>query len=546
MDLADIRQAIDGIDTTLLNSFVERMDIATEVAKSKIEMGKAVFDPARERSKLNNLASRAPERYEAQTITLFRLLMSMSKAEQQRYINELKGITVSQKAHATAAASDTPFPQTATVACQGVEGAYKAVMKPTEGTILTVARVASEEAAACGASEVPALWDVVLAAGQKALEDTPNLLPVLKKAGVVDAGGFGFITILEGMLDAMRGIHKERTVEQPARAAANFEAIRDEDITFTYCTEFIAERKDKARNVGRLRAILNDIGDSLVVVEDDDIVKVHVHTDQPNKALEEGLKFGPLLTVKIENMREQHTAKVIEGTADTPKERVIVPAEKKYGFVAVAAGEGLKSLFTDLGADAVVQGGQTMNPSTDDIIRAVDSVPAEVVFVLPNNKNIIMAAEQAVHLSEEKKLVVVPTKTIPQGISAMLAVDPDAEQDTELATAMTEAASHVRSGQVTYAARDSEFDGKKIKQGEYLSLSEGRLCASGRETSVLKKLVREMVSDDSAFATVIFGEGVTEEQAAEVENLLHKANKDMEISVINGGQPVYYYILSVE
>ena len=348
------------------------------------------------------------------------------------------------------------------------------------------------------------------------------------------------------MLDAMRGIHKERTVEQPARAAANFEAIRDEDITFTYCTEFIAERKDKARNVARLRSILNEIGDSLVVVEDDDIVKVHVHTDQPNKALEEGLKFGPLLTVKIENMREQHTAKVIEGTADTPKERVIVPAEKKYGFVAVAAGEGLKSLFTDLGADAVVQGGQTMNPSTDDIIRAVDSVPAEVVFVLPNNKNIIMAAEQAVHLSEEKKLVVVPTKTIPQGISAMLAVDPDAEQDTELATAMTEAASHVRSGQVTYAARDSEFDGKKIKQGEYLSLSEGRLCASGRETSVLKKLVREMVSDDSAFATVIFGEGVTEEQAAEVENLLHKANKDMEISVINGGQPVYYYILSVE
>ncbi len=276
--------------------------------------------------------------------------------------------------------------------------------------------------------------------GRAALAETVHQNPVLEKAGVVDAGGFGFITILEGMLDAMRGIHKERTVEQPARAAANFEAIRDEDITFTYCTEFIAERKDKARNVGRLRAILNDIGDSLVVVEDDDIVKVHVHTDQPNKALEEGLKFGPLLTVKIENMREQHTAKVIEGTADTPKERVIVPAEKKkYGFVAVAAGEGLKSLFTDLGADAVVQGGQTMNPSTDDIIRAVDSVPAEVVFVLPNNKNIIMAAEQAVHLSEEKKLVVVPTKTIPQGIPS--------------------------------AARDSEFDGKKIVTyaGEYLS-----------------------------------------------------------------------------
>ena len=425
---------------------------------------------------------------------------------------------------------------------EGVDTAYKAVMKPAEGTILTVSRVAAQKTVEqCQADD-----SLSAEQGRAALAETVHQNPVLEKAGVVDAGGFGFITILEGMLDAMRGIHKERTVEQPARAAANFEAIRDEDITFTYCTEFIAERKDKARNVGRLRAILNDIGDSLVVVEDDDIVKVHVHTDQPNKALEEGLKFGPLLTVKIENMREQHTAKVIEGTADTPKERVIVPAEKKYGFVAVAAGEGLKSLFTDLGADAVVQGGQTMNPSTDDIIRAVDSVPAEVVFVLPNNKNIIMAAEQAVHLSEEKKLVVVPTKTIPQGISAMLAVDPDAEQDTELATAMTEAASHVRSGQVTYAARDSEFDGKKIKQGEYLSLSEGRLCASGREASVLKKLVREMVSDDSAFATVIFGEGVTEEQAAEVENLLHKANKDMEISVINGGQPVYYYILSVE
>lgn len=364
---------------------------------------------------------------------------------------------------------------------------------------------------------------------------------------MVDAGGFGFITIFEGMLDALRGIHKERAVAaEPTKSTADFAAINDEDITFTYCTEFIASRKDKARNVARLRSILNEIGDSLVVVEDDDIVKVHVHTDQPNKALEEGLKFGPLLTVKIENMREQHTAKVIEGTADAPKERVIVPAEKKFGFVAVAAGEGLKSLFTDLGADVVVQGGQTMNPSTDDILHAVDAVPAEIVFVLPNNKNIIMAAEQAVHLSEEKKVIVVPTKTIPQGISAMLAVDPEAEQDSELALAMLDAAKHVRSGQVTYAARDSEFDGKKIKQGEYLSLCEGKLCANGKETSVIKKLAREMVSDDSAFATVIFGEGVTEEQAAEVENLLHKENKEMEINVINGGQPVYYYIISVE
>ena len=434
---------------------------------------------------------------------------------------------------------------------EGVETAYKAVMKPAEGTILTVSRVAAQHAVeACQAEpELSAeqVLEKILECGRVALEETIHQNPVLEKAGVVDAGGFGFLTILEGMLDALRGIHKERKIAEPAvSTAADFGAIADEDITFTYCTEFIAARKDKARNVGRLRAILNDIGDSLVVVEDDDIVKVHVHTDQPNKALEEGLKFGPLLTVKIENMREQHTAKVIEGTADAPRERVIVPAEKKFGFVSVAAGEGLKALFTDLGADAVVQGGQTMNPSTDDIVRAVDAVPAEIVFVLPNNKNIIMAAEQAVHLSEEKKIVVVPTRTIPQGISALLAVDPDCEDEAALAQAMRDAAHHVRSGQVTYAARDSEFDGKKIRQGEYLSLSEGKLCASGRESSVLKKLVREMVTDESAFATVIYGEGVSEEQAAEVEALLHKENKDMEISVINGGQPVYYYILSVE
>ena len=434
---------------------------------------------------------------------------------------------------------------------EGVDTAYKAVMKPAEGTILTVSRVAAQHAVELCQADPSLTAEQVLAAiieqGHIALEETVHQNPVLEKAGVVDAGGFGFITIFEGMLDALRGIHKERTISaEPTQSAADFGAINDEDITFTYCTEFIASRKDKARNVGRLRSILNEIGDSLVVVEDEDIVKVHVHTDQPNKALEEGLKFGPLLTVKIENMREQHTAKVIEGTADAPRERVIVPAEKKYGFVAVAAGEGLKNVFTDLGADVVVQGGQTMNPSTDDILHAVDAVPAEIVFVLPNNKNIIMAAEQAVHLSEEKKVIVVPTRTIPQGISAMLAVDPDMEQDSELALAMLDAAKLVRSGQVTYAARDSEFDGKKIKQGEYLSLCEGKLCANGKETSVLKKLAREMVSDDSAFATVIYGEGVTAEQAAEVENLLHKENKEMEINVIDGGQPVYYYIISVE
>ena len=434
---------------------------------------------------------------------------------------------------------------------EGVETAYKAVMKPAEGTILTVSRVSAQHAVeACQADpslSAEQVLEAVLERGRTALDETIHQNPVLEKAGVVDAGAFGFLTILEGMLDAVRGVHRDRKPAQAgSQSAADFGAISDEDITFTYCTEFIAARKDKARNVGRLRAILSEIGDSLVVVDDDDIVKVHVHTDQPNKALEEGLKFGPLLTVKIENMREQHTAKVIEGTADEPRERVVVPPEKPFGYVAVAAGDGLKALFADLGVDEVVQGGQTMNPSTDDIVRAVDAVPAETVFVLPNNKNIIMAAEQAVHLAEGKKIVVVPTRTIPQGISAMLAADPDCGDEATLTEAMRDAAHHVRSGQVTYAARDSEYDGKKIKQGEYLSLLEGRLCASGRESAVLKKLVREMVTDESAFATVIYGEGVTEQQAAEVEALLHKENKEMEISVVDGGQPVYYYILSVE
>ena len=425
---------------------------------------------------------------------------------------------------------------------EGVDTAYKAVMKPTEGTILTVARVSAERAVeqcqAESALSVEQVFEAVLARGKEALEETVHQNPVLEKAGVVDAGGFGFLAILEGMFDAFRGIKKERKAVEESKPAADFSAISDEDITFTYCTEFIAERRDKARNVGRMRQLLSGIGDSLVV-------KVHVHTDEPNRALEEGLKFGPLLTVKIENMREQHTAKVIEGTADAPQERVIVPPEKKYGFVAVAAGEGLKNVFTDLGVDVVVQGGQTMNPSTDDLLRAVDAVPAEIVFVLPNNKNIIMAAEQAVHLSDQKKIIVVGTKTIPQGISALLAVDPDADEDA-LTEAMRQAAHQVRSGQVTYAARDSEFDGKRIKEGEWLSLCEGKLCANGRESSVIKKLVRELVREDSAFATVIYGEGVTEEQAAEVEALLRRENKDLEITVINGGQPVYYYILSVE
>lgn len=432
---------------------------------------------------------------------------------------------------------------------EGVEAAYKAVMKPAEGTILTVSRVAAQHAVECCQANpelsVEEVFAAVLERGQTALQETTQQNPVLAKAGVVDAGGFGFLAILEGMRDAYLGIYKERAIPEdtPSKAAADFSAISDEDITFTYCTEFIAQRKDKARNVGRLRAILSGIGDSLVVVDDDDIVKVHVHTDQPNKALEEGLKFGPLLTIKIENMREQHTAKVIESTE--PRERVIRDPEKKYGFVAVAAGEGLGSVFTDLGADVVVKGGQTMNPSTNDILYAIDAVPAEVVFVFPNNKNIIMAAEQAVPLSG-KQVVIIPSRNIPQGISALLAFDPDGETETNTG-AMKEAMEAVTAGQITYAARNSEFDGKKIKEGEYLALCEGKLCANSRKPfDAVKKLAREMVRTDSAFATIIFGEGVSEEDAAKVEEIFRKENRDLEITVIDGGQPVYYYIISVE
>ncbi|MBS5166178.1 MAG: DAK2 domain-containing protein [Butyricicoccus pullicaecorum] len=434
---------------------------------------------------------------------------------------------------------------------EGVETAYKAVMKPAEGTILTVTRVAAQHAVELCQSN-PALsvhevFEAVLERGQTALAETTKQNPVLEKAGVVDAGGFGFLVIFEGMFDAFRGIQKERKIEPSASSAstADFGAIQDEDITFTYCTEFIAARKDKARNVGRMRALLGEIGDSLVVVEDDDIVKVHVHTDQPNKVLEEGLKFGPLLTIKIENMREQHTAKVIEGTV-APKDREIREPEKKYGFVAVAAGEGLHAVFSDLGCDEIVQGGQTMNPSTEDILRAVDRTPAEVVYVFPNNKNIIMAAQQAAVLCENKKVVIIPTKNIPQGISALLVFDGEAEED-ENTEVMQQAIGGVRAGQVTYAARNSEFDGKKIKEGEYLALCEGRLTAnSKRPHDVLKKLVRELVHPDSTFATIIYGEGVSEEEAVKLEEMFLRENHDLEITVINGGQPVYYYILSVE
>ena len=437
---------------------------------------------------------------------------------------------------------------------EGVQAAYKAVMKPAEGTILTVSRVAAQHVVEmCQSNPEIGCAEVLreaLRVGHEALAETTHQNPVLEKAGVVDAGGFGFLTVLEGMNDAYNGIHKERVIAEPAaeqKSGATFSDIKDEDITFTYCTEFIAERKDKARNVQRLRSFLNSIGDSLVVVEDDEIVKVHVHTDQPNEALEAGLKFGQLLTVKIENMRQQHSAKIVEEASGLEsKARQIAEPEKKYGFVSVAAGDGLVNVFHDLGVDQMVQGGQTMNPSTDDILHAIDAVPAEIVFVLPNNKNIIMAAEQAVPLCESKTVVIIPTKNIPQGISAMLSFDESMEMD-ENREAMLDAAANVRSGQVTYAARNSDFDGKKIKEGEYLSLLESKLCANSRKLDdAVKKMVRELCKKECSFVNIIYGEDMTEEDAARIEKMVRKEAPEAEVTIINGGQPVYYFIISAE
>ena len=437
---------------------------------------------------------------------------------------------------------------------EGVQAAYKAVMKPAEGTILTVSRIAAQHVVEmCQSNPEIGCAEVLreaLRVGHEALAETTHQNPVLEKAGVVDAGGFGFLTVLEGMNDAYNGIHKERVIAEPAaeqKSGATFSDIKDEDITFTYCTEFIAERKDKARNVQRLRSFLNGIGDSLVVVEDDDIVKVHVHTDQPNEALEAGLKFGQLLTVKIENMRQQHSAKIVEEASGLEsKARQIAEPETKYGFVSVAAGDGLVNVFHDLGVDQMVQGGQTMNPSTDDILHAIDAVPAEIVFVLPNNKNIIMAAEQAVPLCESKTVVIIPTKNIPQGISAMLSFDESMEMD-ENREAMLDAAANVRSGQVTYAARNSDFDGKKIKEGEYLSLLESKLCANSRKLDdAVKKMVRELCKKECSFVNIIYGEDMTEEDAARIEKMVRKEAPEAEVTIINGGQPVYYFIISAE
>ena len=447
----------------------------------------------------------------------------------------------------------------------GVEAAYKAVMKPTEGTILTVARVAGEKAAEEfeNGSDVVTMFKNSFEAAKVALANTPEQLPALKKAGVVDAGGQGYVYILEGMLSVIEnGIiiaadDGEETVAEATEtngalsAAGEYEA----EITFTYCTEFIVNRdKECTKAPGELRGFLESIGDCVVVVDDDDIIKVHVHTDHPGKAIEEGITFGQLVHLKIENMRDQHErakhdAEIAKKKQEMPKAPVKVESveiTKPYGFVSVCAGDGIKDLFGELGVDTVVSGGQTMNPSTDDILNAIEQTPAETVYVLPNNKNIIMAAEQTVELSS-RKVIVLHTRTIPQGVAAMLAFTESEDSESE-AIEMQKAAEKITSGQVTFAARDSDYDGHKIKKGEIMAMNEGKI--SFVDTDLCRatvKLCKQMVNKDSQFVTVLYGDTVNEELAASVEEELRKKLGDkVEITFINGGQPVYYFIISVE
>ena len=435
----------------------------------------------------------------------------------------------------------------------GCDAAYKAVMKPTEGTILTVIRKAAE-----AAEEIADIQDeplkvcfAALQAAKQALAKTPEQLPVLKKAGVVDAGGQGLVLIFEGI----QSVFENNAIVQPIDNEKKEEkqndkstvAAADEEIKFGYCSEFLIEKEKSAKEKDplKLRAYLESIGDCVVVVDDNDIIKVHVHTNYPGDVIQSALKYGQLINIKIDNMRYQHRNAEEGKKADEAK---IAEPENEYGFVAVCAGEGLQELFTDLGADVVVSGGQTMNPSTDNILNAINQTPAKTVFVLPNNKNIIMAAQQAVPLAKDRTVIVLQTKTIPQGISAMLSFDEtqNAQANEE---AMTEAAGAVETGQVTFAARDSEVDGKPIKQGQMMGMANGAIKFIGDDKEQIAFETAESMIDTSvhSLVTIIFGEGADENGAQAVEQKLgEKFGSDIEISIVDGGQPVYYYIISVE
>ena len=443
----------------------------------------------------------------------------------------------------------------------GVIAAYKAVMKPAEGTVLTVSRLAGERAGR--AAEENSAFEYVLESSieraREALADTINQNPVLKKAGVVDAGGMGFVVILQGMLDELRGVvaPDEDEADKPAQDKADFGSLADEEITFTYDTVFIV-RRTGGKPLDEYRAWLETMGDSLVIGEGDEEFKVHVHTDEPGVVLTKAAEFGTLELAKIENMRTQRdelaAGKQAQSTDDLEAveaeledmEHQSAAPEKKYGFVAVAAGEGLAKVFYDLGVDGVISGGQTMNPSTEDILKQIQKTPAEIVYVLPNNKNIIMAAQQCVDLVEDKKVIVLPAKTVPQGISAMIAVNPDGDE-AENTAAMEEAMSLVTTMEVTYAARDSEFDGQAIHAGDYLLLVDNQLFGTEKDLhTALDKLAQASKERAGEFISIFYGEGVDPDQAEQALALFQTACPDAEITMLEGGQPVYHYLISVE
>ena len=448
----------------------------------------------------------------------------------------LKGLDTANSAEFSAAMS------------KGVRAAYKAVMKPTEGTILTVSRLASaaaEEFAEAG-SDIELMFIRAIETGREAVENTVNLNPVLKRAGVIDAGGEGYVVILDAMLACLQGRSAVAPISaaEECKPASVFAEFDDGEIAFCYCTEFVVE-KENDKNIMRLRQYLETLGDSIVVVDDDDIIKVHVHTNDPGKVLNKALTYGALVTVKIENMRKQHTEQISMANVAAEKADAIAIPEKKYGAVAVCAGAGIETLFKELGVDRTVSGGQTMNPSTEDILREVNRTPAEIVYVFPNNKNIIMAAEQCGALTE-KKVIVIPTSTVPQGITAMLNMDPSIDEE-ELTGLFNEVIEDVHTALVTYAARDSEIGEYSIKAGEYLALLDGQLIGSFTSLAILlEKLGEAMESLSPEFISVYYGSDVTESDALNVSDVLENRFSGAELTLLSGGQPVYYYMISAE
>lgn len=450
--------------------------------------------------------------------------------------------------------------QLAAAMSEGVTTAYGAVMKPAEGTVLTVSRLAAARAEEAAQEQNCAEYVLAeaIATGYETLAETTEMNPVLKKAGVVDAGGKGYLIILEGMLSSLRGEPMPEVEEEPEHNKADFAAIGDEDITFAFDTVFIVRKNDPNVDLAPFRAYLDSIGDSLVIGEDDESFKVHVHTDTPGEALTAAQRYGTLELAKIENMRTQAAdlaaGRKAQSTDDLDAieaeleqaEQAEVPAEKRYGFLAVCAGDGLAAAFRDLGVDRVVSGGQTMNPSTEAILREVNHTPSEIVFVLPNNKNIVMAAQQCVGLTE-KQVIVVPTHSIPQGISAMMSVDTAEEDPQAILAAMTEAAAAVTTAQITYAARNSDFDGFAINEGDYLALLDGKLFGTERDiTCLLTRLAALAAEREAAFVTLFYGEGVSQEEAEAAQALFTEACPETEVSLLSGGQPVYYYTISIE